>query len=200
MIGWDSILPLTHAVRSHPPPPPTHLQLKRGHALVLGAEMPSRVLRRFNAKLEAEVGGMRRRQEEKKAALQALFQESLRGEGEAEEMVQIHNEVGSGGVGVRKCAWGPQLDSFIVAASRTPTQMVACRGAIVKQRAAKAAAQAVSGVALGVDVASGGSPCCWAHAHRNNPPSPSQEVEAKRRELEELKTKSADMARRLQVR
>lgn len=69
-------------------------QLKRAHTLVLGLEMPCRVLQRFNAKLEAEVGGMRRRQEEKKVALHALFQASLRGEGEAQEMVQIHNEVG----------------------------------------------------------------------------------------------------------
>lgn len=71
---------------------------------MLGLEMPCRGLRRFNAKLEAEVGGMRRRQEEKKAALHALFQASLRGEGEAQEMVQIHNEVGPLVVwGVRWC-------------------------------------------------------------------------------------------------
>lgn len=90
MVGSGYIHSLTQSdVIPNPNPP----QLKRGHTLVLGAEMPCRVLQRFNAKLEAELGGMRRRQEEKKAALHALFQASLRGEKEAHEMVQIHNEV-----------------------------------------------------------------------------------------------------------
>lgn len=81
--------------------------------------------------------------------------------------------------------------------------MVACRGAIAKQRAAKAALQAVRArmwMEAGRDeLISFGSPS-------NRPKQPpdltqwiNQEVEAKRRELEELKAKSSEMARRLQV-
>ncbi len=120
------------------------------------------MLRRFNAKLAEAVAAMQASREGKRAALREL-QAGLRGEGEGQEMVRVHEEVSWWVWGVVWCGvvWcglnrGIWLYNLLALLTYSPTfvvvgscvavhaQMVACRGAIAKQRAAKAAAQAVS--------------------------------------------------------
>lgn len=187
--------PYSHAtLHTHHAPPS---QLRHAHALVLQSEVQARVLQRFNAKLEAEVVWMQASEKEKRAALQVLHQEAVQGggDGEEREMERVHKEV---------CVDGKRKKTMVLFAI-TPTaahfgswwptagRSLRCRRPR-RRRTGCVYRECLLLLRMNVGLLMRGG-CCLRRAFVVAP----QETEVKRRELEELKAKTGEMARRLQV-